>query len=171
MNPNRSTKYKRHIRIRTRLKSQRKIAPPERSGVALIVVLAAMTILCGVLFPLIPPALRARRQVAVEEIALQNQFLKSAVTQRLLQQSEANAEISEGAAELSGEVKFGDADSIKGSWMVREGQADDSGISELEVVVRLEFQETPESGSSPWLIPKSELHFSFPSKQKSKINP
>lgn len=138
----------------------------KKQGIALVVVLAALTIVVGVLLPLIPPALRARRQVEVEEIALQNEFLKSAVRQRFALSSALSINTAEDLSKLSGQVGFGPNDSIQGEWMVRRAEQNTSDSSELEVTVRLEFRESSESGTSPWMIPKSEAVFPFPSESK-----
>jgi hypothetical protein len=131
------------------------------------VVLAALTIVVGVLLPLIPPALRARRQVEVEEIALQNEFLKSAVTQRFALASSLPIDTTEDLSNLSGQVRFGPHDSIQGEWLVRRTEQNASDSSELEIMVRLEFKESLESGTSPWMIPKSESVFPFPIENKN----
>lgn len=140
----------------------------KKRGIALVVVLAALTIVVGVLLPLIPPALRARRQVEIEEIALQNEFLKSAVTQRLAMSPSVPTDTAEDLPKLSGQVRFGPYDSIQGEWLVRRAEQNASDSSELEVTVRLEFKESSESGTSPWRIPKSESVFPFPNESKFK---
>jgi hypothetical protein len=139
----------------------------KKRGVALVVVLAALTIVVGVLLPLIPPALRARRQVEVEEIALQNEFLKNAVTQRLAMSPSLPINTAEDLSKLSGQVRFGPYDSIHGEWLVRRTEKNASDSSELEIMVRLEFKESLESGTSPWMIPKSESVFPFPIENKN----
>jgi hypothetical protein len=141
-----------------------------RRGIALVVVLAALTIVVGVLLPLIPPALRARRQVELEEVALQSEFLKSAVTQRLALTATSEFELDEELSKLSGQVRFGTAESLQGEWLVRRKEQKENAPSELEVMVRLEFKESSESGASPWMIPKSEsvFPFSFQGKNESQ---
>jgi type II secretory pathway pseudopilin PulG len=144
----------------------------KKRGIALVVVLAAMTIVVGVLLPLIPPALRARRQVEIEEVALQNEFLKSAVIQRLAETSPASMGSDDDISMLSGQVRFGPHDALQGEWLVRrkdqsQGEQSASDSSKLEVMVRLEFKETSESGVSPWMIPKSESVFPFPIENKN----
>jgi hypothetical protein len=144
----------------------------KKRGIALVVVLVAMTIVVGVLLPLIPPALRARRQVEIEEVALQNEFLKSAVTRRLAVTVTESINTDDDFSKFSGQVRFGTHDSLQGEWLVRlkePSQSDQSQSEsrELEVVVRLEFKESSESGVSPWMIPKSESSFPFPIENKN----
>lgn len=136
------------------------ISPRKRKGIALVVVLAAMVIVVGVLLPLIPPALRARRQVDLEGVALQNEFLKIAVTQRLEKTALATAS-DEDLSKLSGQVRFGSNDALQGKWLVRRKESTENDSRELEVTVRLEFKESSQSGVNPWIIPKSESVFSF----------
>lgn len=147
---------------------KRSISYRKKRGIALVVVLVAMTIVVGVLLPLIPPALRARRQVEIEEVALQNEFLKSAVTQRLALTASKSIGTTDDISKLSGQVRFGPHDSIQGEWLVRRNDQSENELSELEVMVRLEFKESSESGASPWMIPKSESVFPFPSENKNK---
>jgi hypothetical protein len=102
-----------------RSKSYRK-----KRGIALVVVLIAMTIVVGVLLPLIPPALRARRQVEIEEVALQNEFLKSAVTQRLAATTLESIGTDDDISKFSGQVRFGPHDSLQGNgWFGERSQA------------------------------------------------
>jgi hypothetical protein len=152
---------------------KRSISYRKKRGIALVVVLIAMTIVVGVLLPLIPPALRARRQVEIEEVALQNEFLKSAVTQRLAATTLESIGTDDDFSKFSGQVRFGPHDALQGEWLVRlkePSQSDQSQSEsrELEVTVRLEFKESSESGASPWMIPKSESLFPFPIENQNK---
>ncbi|MCU0712065.1 MAG: hypothetical protein MUC43_08400 [Pirellula sp.] len=149
-------------------RKQRSISQRKRRGIALVVVLVALTIVVGVLLPLIPPALRARRQVELEGVALQNQFLKSAVTQRLALTAPSEIASDEELSKLSGQVRFGPNDSLQGEWLVRRKEPTENGTRELEVTVRIEFKESSESGVSPWIIPKSEAVFPFPFENKNE---
>jgi hypothetical protein len=146
----------------------RSISHRKRQGVALVVVLAALAIIAGVLLPLIPPALRARRQVDIEEVALQNEFLKSAVTQRLTMTAPSETVSDEELSKLAGQVRFGPNDALQGEWFVRRKDSTGNSSRELEVTVRIEFKESSTSGVSPWMIPKSESVFSFPFENQDK---
>lgn len=147
---------------------KRMVSSRRRRGVALVVVLAALIIVVGVLLPLIPPALRARRQVELEEVALQNEFLKSAVTQRLAITAPLETSSDEELSKLSGQVRFGPYNSLQGEWFVLHNEPKDNAPRELKITVRLEFKESPESGVSPWMIPKSESDFLLPFENKNK---
>lgn len=148
----------------------RSISHRKRQGITLVVVLAAMAIVVGVLLPLIPPALRARRQVDLEGVALQNEFLKVAVTQRLAKTASATANDEE-LSKLSGQVRFGSKDELQGEWLVRRKEQTENAPRELEVTVRLEFKESSQSGVSPWIIPKSESVFSFAVDNQKETQP
>ncbi len=70
----------------------------------------------------------------------------------------------------SGQLNFGREGSLHGEWFVRRQQQSGTETGELEVVVRLEFNETAKSGSSPWTIPKSEVAFFVSYMQEAETN-
>ena len=139
------------------------IVTRRRKGIALVVVMAAMIVVVGILVPLIPPALRARRQVEIEEVALQTEFLKNAVTKSLLISQVSDTADTTELDQLDGQVRFGRNETLSGEWFVRRSQDNQETGNKAEIIIRLKFIESSESGASPWLIPGSELTLPLPS--------
>ncbi|XZE22016.1 hypothetical protein SH449x_001932 [Pirellulaceae bacterium SH449] len=134
----------------------------QRRGIALVVVMTAMIVVVGILVPLIPPALRARRQVEIEEVALQTEFLKNAVTRRLLMSQVSDAADTTDLGRLAGQVRLGRGESLSGEWFVRSSQDKQEIDKKTEIIIRLKFLESSELGSSPLLVPGYELSLLLP---------
>lgn len=101
-----------------------------RRGVAIIVAIAALTIVTGMILPLVPPALRARRQCEVEEVALQAEMLQHAALQFGVLHWSAEAE----SLERRGSIRLDENAANQGEWRVKIARLDGSERYRLEIV-------------------------------------
>lgn len=141
------------------------IHPPRRQGrsrrgIAIVVALAALTIVVGMLLPLIPPALRARRQCEADEVALQSEMLRHAAFQYGLLRWSPDKE----AMEEIGTLSFGDEASNptslkKGDWKIEIRRLSEGDRYRIQIVakVRAEMQSEDIQSSSEMEIDRSEL--------------
>lgn len=109
-----------------------------RRGIALVVALAALTIVVGMLLPLIPPALRARRQCEADEAALQAEMLRHAAFQYGILQWSPDTE----TMEKSGVVSFGtqaveSMTDTQGDWKILIRRIDPGNRFRIQIVAKI----------------------------------
>lgn len=100
-----------------------------RRGIAIIVAIAALTIVTGMIIPLVPPALRARRQCEAEEVALQTEMLRHAALQFGVLHWSAEAE----SMEKRGSIRLDENASTSGEWSVKVVRLDETERYRIEI--------------------------------------
>ncbi|XZE45958.1 hypothetical protein SH467x_001220 [Pirellulaceae bacterium SH467] len=100
-----------------------------RRGIAIIVAVAALTIVTGMIVPLVPPALRARRQCEVEEVALQAEMLRYAALQFGVLHWSAEAE----SVEKRGSIRLDENAATSGEWSVKVVRLDETERYRMEI--------------------------------------
>jgi hypothetical protein len=131
-----------------------------RQGIAIVVALAAITIVVGMLLPLIPPALRARRQCEADEVALQAEMLRHAAFQYGILRWSPDQE----AMEESGTLSFGDEASNpeplkSGAWKIEIRRLSEGARYRIQIVakIRADMQSEDIQSSSEIEIDRIEL--------------
>ncbi|AMV32410.1 hypothetical protein VN12_09815 [Pirellula sp. SH-Sr6A] len=116
-----------------------------RRGATIIVAMAALTVVTGMIVPLVPPALRARRQCQVEEVALQAEMLRHAAFQFGVLHWTAETE----SMEKRGTVPLHENGSVAGEWSVKIDRLDETERYRMEIVTKVHSAGSDEVLASP----------------------